>query len=43
LKKLDWRGIAIDVFDDDPKMAGKKIDKAINKMVKQWCKVKPGL
>lgn len=42
-KKLVWRGVAIDVFDDDPKKADKKIDKAIAKMIKQWRKMKPGL
>jgi len=42
-KKLVWRGTAIDVFDDDPKKADKKINKAIEKMIKQWRKMKPGL
>ncbi len=42
-KKLVWRGVAIDVFDDDPKKADKKINKAIEKMIKKWRKMKPGL
>jgi len=42
-KKLVWRGIAVDVFSDDPKKADKKINKAIEKMIKQWNKMKPGL
>ncbi len=42
-KKLVWRGTAIDVFFDDPKKADKKINKAIEKMIKQWRKMRPGL
>jgi hypothetical protein len=42
-KKLVWRGVAIDVFVDDPKKADKKINKAIEKMIKKWRKMKPGL
>jgi len=42
-KKLVWRGVAVDVFFDDPKKADKKINKAIEKMIKKWRKMKPGL
>jgi len=42
-KKLVWRGTAIDVFSDDPKKADKLINKAIEKMIKKWRKMKPGL
>jgi len=42
-EKLVWRGTAIDVFSDDPKKADKKINKAIEKMIKKWRKMKPGL
>ncbi len=42
-KKLVWRGIAVDVFVDDGKKADKKINKAIEKMIKKWRKMKPGL
>ena len=41
-KKLVWRGIAIDVFSDNPDKADKKINKAIEKMIKKWRKMKPG-
>jgi hypothetical protein len=42
-RKLVWRGVAIDVFFDDPDKTEKKLDKAIEKMIKQWRKMKPGL
>ena len=42
-KKLVWRGVAVDVFFDDPKKTDKKINKAIEKMIKKWRKMKPGL
>jgi Domain of unknown function (DUF4136) len=42
-KKLVWRGVAVDVFSDNPDKADKKIDKAIGKMIKKWRKMKPGL
>jgi hypothetical protein len=41
--KLVWRGVAIDVFFDDPDKTAKKLDKAIKKMIKKWRKMKPGL
>jgi hypothetical protein len=41
--KLVWRGTAVDVFSDDPDKADKKINKAIEKMIKKWRKMKPGL
>jgi len=42
-KKLVWRGVAVDVFSDNPKKADKNINKAIEKMIKKWRKMKPGL
>jgi hypothetical protein len=42
-KKLVWRGTAIDILFDSPQQADKKIDKAIEKMIKKWRKMKPGL
>lgn len=42
-KKLVWRGVAVDAFVDDPKKADKKINNAIEKMIKKWRKMKPGL
>ena len=42
-KKLVWRGVAVDAFVDDPDKADKKIAKAIQKMIKKWRKMKPGL
>ncbi len=42
-KKLVWRGVAVDAFVDDPDKADKKIAKAIEKMIKKWRKMKPGL
>ena len=42
-KKLVWRGVAIDAFSDNPKKADKMINKAIEKMIKKWRKMKPGL
>ncbi len=42
-KKLVWRGVAVDVFSDNPDKADKKINKAIEKMIKKWRKMKPGL
>ncbi|MEX1309013.1 MAG: DUF4136 domain-containing protein [Candidatus Sulfomarinibacteraceae bacterium] len=42
-KKLVWRGVAVDAFVDDPKKADKKINQAIEKMIKKWRKMKPGL
>jgi len=42
-KKLVWRGVAVDVFSDNPDKADKKIAKAIEKMIKKWRKMKPGL
>jgi hypothetical protein len=42
-KLLVWRGVAVDVFVDDPAKADKKINKAIEKMIKKWRKMKPGL
>lgn len=42
-EKLVWRGTAIDVFSDNPDKSDKKINKAIEKMIKQWRKMKPGL
>jgi hypothetical protein len=41
--KLVWRGVAIDVFFDDPEKTSKKLDRAISKMIKKWRKMKPGL
>jgi len=41
-KTLVWRGVAIDVFFDDPDKTKKKLDKAITKMIKKWRKMKPG-
>ena len=42
-KKLVWRGVAVDVFSDNSDKADKKINKAIEKMIKKWRKMKPGL
>jgi hypothetical protein len=42
-KQLVWRGVAVDVFFDDPDKTKKKLDKAISKMIKKWRKMKPGL
>lgn len=41
--KLVWRAVAVDVFFDDPDKTAKKLDKAIEKMIKKWRKMKPGL
>jgi len=42
-KKLVWRGVAVDAFSDNPDKADKMINKAIEKMIKKWRKMKPGL
>jgi hypothetical protein len=42
-KKIVWRGVAVDVFSDNPDKADKMINKAIEKMIKKWRKMKPGL
>jgi hypothetical protein len=42
-KKLVWRGVAVDAFSDNPDKADKKINKAIEKMISKWRKMKPGL
>jgi len=42
-KKLVWRGVAVDAFSDNPDKADKMINKAIEKMISKWRKMKPGL
>ena len=38
-----WRGTAVGAIPANPDKADKKINKAIEKMIKKWRKMKPGL